>query len=68
MKSRSPNYPWSRWFNRKRFRLLRGLDYNCGDGSFAQQIRNAAARLGVSVRLVETELGFLVEVREPCLK
>lgn len=57
-------YDWEAWFGRDRFRLLRGRDYSCSQGAMAQQIRQAASKLGVSVHVVESESGFSVFVAE----
>ena len=44
-------YPWNKWFQRKRFRLIRGRDYHCMPHSMSVQIRNAAIQRGVRVRV-----------------
>lgn len=48
-------YPWSKWFGRKRFQLVRGKHYHCQPHSMSVQVRNAAANRGlwVSVRIRE---------------
>ena len=44
-------HPWDSWFNRKRFRLEKGVDYTCMPHSMAQQVRNAAFVRNVKVSI-----------------
>lgn len=44
-------YDWGKWFRRPRFKLRRGRDYACDPQVMAQQVRNAASRMGRSVRV-----------------
>lgn len=44
-------YPWDRWFKRGRFTLRRYHDYFCSPYSMGQQIRNAASRRGIKVKV-----------------
>ncbi len=43
-------YPWDRWLKRKRkFKLKRGVDYDCMTHAMAVAVRKAATRHDVSV-------------------
>jgi hypothetical protein len=53
-------YDWEDWFGRGRKRLRRGTDYDCGQASMVQQIRNAANRYGYSVEIEELEDGLVI--------
>lgn len=55
-------YDWDAWFASGRFVLRRGRDYTCSQGTMAQQVRNAAAKRGISVSLVESDGSFVVTV------
>lgn len=48
-------YDWDDLLSRSRFRLLRGVDYECSTRGIAQQVRQAASERGLHVRLVETD-------------
>lgn len=52
---RSFAYPWTQWFERKKFRISRGKDFHCMVHSMAQQIRTKAAQRGVSVSIAIIE-------------
>lgn len=58
-------YKWREWFARREFFLVRGQDYFCADYSIHQQIRSAASRLGVKVRIRPTPTGFTITVANP---
>lgn len=55
-------YFWESWFSRSSFRLRRGVDYRCGQGTMAQNIRTAASERGLSVSITEREDGLTVRV------
>lgn len=42
-----PTYPWARWLERKRLRLIQGRDYHCQPHGMASQIRAYARRNGL---------------------
>lgn len=44
-------YPWVRWFSQRKFRLIRGRDYDCFTHAMAQMVRNAAAPKRHNVRV-----------------
>ena len=51
-------YPWARWFGLGSVTLVRGRDYHIMTHGLAQTARQAAARLGFSLR-VEIGEGIL---------
>ena len=55
-------YEWDQWFRHHKFILTRGIHYHCSSSSFAQQLRNAAVKRGLSISLVERESSFVVTV------
>lgn len=57
-------YPWDQWLARRRRRLQRGADYACSQSAMAQQIRNAAVRLGLRVSLVDVGDGLIITVKK----
>lgn len=42
-------HPFDNWFKKSRFKLVKGKHYNCMPHSMSQQIRNAAAKRGLTV-------------------
>jgi hypothetical protein len=50
---RPPLYRWEQWFRAEKFILRRGVDYTCPTSSMIQQLRNAASRHRVSVRILD---------------
>lgn len=48
-------YNWERLLSCSRFRLVRGVDYDCSTRGMAQQVRQAASERGMHVRLVESD-------------
>lgn len=59
-------YPWKEWFRKRRLQLVRGRDYDCSPGSFAQQLRNAASVYGIGISVETTEDDtFIVQIRSP---
>ena len=44
-------YDWERWLKSPRKTLTRGRDFNCTPLSMAQQVRNAASALRISVKV-----------------
>jgi len=58
-------YPWTKWFNRGRFRLLRGRDYRCKTHGMAAQIRNYAAKKGISVSVRIDDNGIEARIMGP---
>lgn len=61
VKIKHPEYPWSKWFSKKRFTLVKGRDFDCQTYSMALQLRRKAAKLGVRVSLSVTEDTINVE-------
>lgn len=53
-------YPWEEWFGKGKITLRQGKHYEVGASSFAQQIRNAASRLGFNVSIKELGGRFIV--------
>ena len=45
------NYPWDRWFSRKKIVLTEGKDFKCMAHSMIVQIRGAAASRSKSVSI-----------------
>ena len=60
----SVRYDWNRWFKRKSFTLRKGKHYQCMPHSMAVQVRNAAARRGLVVRVFIDEEGTLTVIRK----
>ena len=54
-------YPWNDWLGKPRTVILRGVHYRCSQSSMQTQIRNAASRRGVKVRLIDTNTEFIIE-------
>jgi hypothetical protein len=56
---RKASYPWTKWFRKRRFRLLRGRDYICSTHGMAAMIRNKAGtpayRLEVAIRILNPD-------------
>lgn len=48
---RKGSYPWSDWFRKKAFTVVRGIDFRGQVHGMASCIRNAAVRWGVRVSL-----------------
>lgn len=44
-------YPWAEWFAQGTVALIRGVDFDCLPHGMAQAARNAASRMGYSVRI-----------------
>jgi len=61
-KSDRASYDWEGMFGKKgKSKLLvRGEDYECTDASMAQQIRNAAQRLRLSISIRKEEDGLMI--------
>lgn len=58
-------YLWDEWLVKgKTKRLKRGKDYEVSSMSMGQQVRQAASKLGLSVRVTETDDGIKVEVAD----
>lgn len=57
-------YDWPTWFSQRRFVLRRGEDYSCTQSSMEGQIRNAATRYGVKVRVEDQGEQITVTVLE----
>lgn len=57
---RAKPYPWERWFGNKRLRLLKGKHFECSIHGMAQQIRNAARKLGYKVSLRIDDTGIVI--------
>lgn len=56
-------YPWASWFEQAEFRLVQGRDYRYRTDSMAQQVRNAAGRLGKRVSISISDAGDSLTVR-----
>ena len=62
-------YDWDKLLSRSRFRLSRGIDYHCSTRGIVQQVRQAASKRSLHVRLVETDDWVAVLVLfEPTIK
>ena len=46
-------YDWEGWFGVRRFRVTYGTHYFIGNAAMAQQIRNAAKKLNLSIKITE---------------
>lgn len=57
-------YPWSKWFSKKKFRVLQGKDFWCSTPSMCQQIRNRAILQEKSVSIDVQGGEIIVKVRE----
>jgi len=57
-------YPWDRWFKRRRFRLQYGRDYRCLPHSMGVQVRSAAYKRGVHVKVEINALGTITVTRK----
>ena len=57
-------YKWDKWFEKDIFALERGIDYDIGDGSMHQQVRNAAWHRGLKVSIDECSKGLIVKITE----
>jgi hypothetical protein len=44
-------YNWDKWFSKKQVTLKKGKDFKCQVHGMANQIRNKAAKRGVSISL-----------------
>lgn len=62
MRGPKPTYRWSRWFSRGAFDVL-DRQHGCSRESFVQQMRNAASRRGLSLRVTQLDDGVRVVVR-----
>jgi hypothetical protein len=52
MRKKPIRYPWQRWLSRSNcLTLVKGRDYRCQPHSMAQQCRNAAIKLGISLSI-----------------
>ena len=61
-------YNWEGWLKSARRTLTRGKDFMCSPLSMAQQVRNAASTLGVSVSVrVYGDKVVIVRRREPAV-
>lgn len=56
-------YRWDEWLAMPSVTLRHGRDYACSQASITQQARNAAARRGIRISVVEVTGGVLVRVR-----
>lgn len=53
-------YAWEDWFKRREFTIKRGRDYGVSQATMAQNVRNAATRHGLRVRV--RDLGTSIRV------
>jgi hypothetical protein len=62
-------YPWKKWFAKRRFTLIRGIDFAGRVDTMAVQVRNSAVRLRyhASVRILDGGV-LLVSVRPMTLR
>jgi hypothetical protein len=58
-------YPWNKWFKRKKFKLVRGEHFDCQMHSMAQQIRSKASAQNIPVQLGIDEKVITVTVLKP---
>jgi hypothetical protein len=63
LKDPREKYPWDKWFSKRIFRLVRGVDYSCQPHAMATMIRTKAANtFGVRVSVLTNEGTLTVEV------
>jgi hypothetical protein len=55
-------YPWAEWFKKKRFKLVKGKDFDGMTHGMAAMVRNAACRLRLSVNVSLKENGVVFVV------
>ena len=48
-------YDWDEWFTKGRFTVRQGADYRCSQSAMSQQIRSAAVKRGLYVRLIDDD-------------
>lgn len=62
-----PRYPWSEWFARDQYTLIRGEHFEGRTSTFVQQIRNRATRdglrVGIAISMDENTVKILVVER-----
>ena len=61
MAENNKKYDWETWFAQGRVVIRRGVDYFCTQSSMASQVRNAASRRGIRVRLIDNDNSFAIE-------
>ncbi len=55
-------YSWEDWFDRGGTTLVRGVDYHCSQYAMVAQVRNAASKHGVKVRVADSGNTITIEV------
>lgn len=50
-KEKPARYPWSKWLNKSKFKLVRGKHFSCATYCMAGQVRNAAVLYDVKVSI-----------------
>lgn len=57
------NYPWEQWFAKGRFKLVHGKHFHCTLSGMTINVRQAAKRLGLRVRIEQgwSELTVIVK-------
>lgn len=46
-------YPFDSWFAQGKVVLVKGRDYHCSNASFISQLRSAASKRGMALRIAE---------------
>jgi hypothetical protein len=60
IKKKKP-YAWKTWFEKGKFKLVRGKDYTCQDHGVSQQCRNWASENGYKVS-IQTGEGWITVI------
>jgi hypothetical protein len=65
-KKHGRRYPWTLWFQRRNFRLIKGKDYVCRSDTMASMIRREAAKgkhdiEDISLEVSETSVGVTIK-------
>lgn len=61
-KKKPVRYPWDKWFNQSKFRLVRGKHFEVATYCMVGQIRNAAVLYGARVSIKVKEDTLIVTV------
>lgn len=64
-KRHAATYPWERWFRKKQFTLMHGQHFQCTLSGMTINIRQAARRHGVRVRIEQGWAELHVTVKGP---
>lgn len=67
-KPKGVRYPWSQWFRRGAFVLVRGQDYQCQPHGMVSAVRYAAKAHRIRVNIEVDDGKLTVRVVQPTLK